>query len=313
MSQPEVLLMGPYPSWDMQPLAQSYQMHHYWEASDPAALVASIAPRVQAIATSGHLGASRALMEQLPALKLIGCYGVGVDAIDLEAARARGVRVTNTPDVLTDDVADMGVALLLGLWRRIPQGDQHVRLGHWKSGPMPLTQSLRGKRVGIVGLGRIGAAIAHRLEAFGCQIAYSARQQKADAAYRWFSTPLALAGEVDALVVALAGGAGTRRIINEDVLRALGPQGVVVNVSRGSTIDEPVLLKMLQSGELGGAGLDVFDNEPHINEAFFALENVVLQPHHASGTHQTRRAMGQLVRDNLAAWFAGRPLLTPVV
>jgi lactate dehydrogenase-like 2-hydroxyacid dehydrogenase len=309
---PEILLMGPYPPWDMQALEENYTVHRYWQAQSPETLLAQVGSGIQAIATSGHLGASRGLMQQLPALKLVACYGVGVDAIDLAAARELGVAVTNTPDVLTDDVADMAVVLLLSVLRRIPQGDRFVRSGQWPNGPMPLTQSLKNKRVGIAGLGRIGQAIATRLQGFGCSIAYSAREKKLAMPYRWTPNPLALAGEVDCLVVAVAGGAGTKHLVDEQVLRTLGPHGVVVNVSRGSTIDEEALLKLLASGELGAAGLDVFDNEPTINPAFFDLDNTVLAPHHASGTHQTRRAMGQLVRDNLAAYFAGKPLLTQV-
>jgi lactate dehydrogenase-like 2-hydroxyacid dehydrogenase len=313
-TKPDVLLMGPYPAWDLEPMSQAYQIHRYWESPNPAAMLDQLAPSLQAMATAGHLGASRELMEQLPALKLIACYGVGVDAIDLAAARQRGIAVTNTPDVLTDDVADMAVGLLLSVLRRLPQGDRYVRAGQWASrGPMPLTQSLRGRRVGIVGLGRIGSAIARRLEPFGCSLAYSARAQKPGVGYPQFDTALALAQACDVLIVAAAGGAGTRHIVNREVLEALGPKGVIINISRGSTIDEASMLSMLQSGALGGAGLDVFNNEPRIDEAFFTLDNVVLQAHHASGTEQTRRAMGQLVRDNLEAFFSGRALLTPVV
>ncbi|HUI99517.1 MAG TPA: 2-hydroxyacid dehydrogenase, partial [Usitatibacter sp.] len=209
------------------------------------------------------------------------------------------------------DVADLAIGLLLAAVRRIPQGDRYVREGKWAEKVFPLTDTLQKKTLGIVGLGRIGRAIAKRAEAFNLKIAYQGPQRKADVAWPWFADPAALAREVDFLVAACPGGEATRGIVSRAVLEALGPQGVFVNISRGSVVDERAMIELLREGRLGGAGLDVYDHEPRIDPAFFALDNVVLQPHVGSATHVTRRAMGQLVVDNLAAYFAGKPLLTP--
>jgi D-3-phosphoglycerate dehydrogenase len=312
LSPPVVLMCGPYPEWDMQPLAERYTLLKLWEAADPAALLAEAGARVRAIATRGELGASAALMAQLPALELVACYGVGTDAIDLAAARARGIRVTNTPDVLTGDVADLAVGLTLALLRRIPAADAHVRSGAWAQGPMALATRLHGKRVGIAGYGRIGQAVGRRLAGFDVELAYSSRTPVAGSPHRHLPQLAALADWADVLVVTLPGGAGTAGLINAEVLDALGPQGWLVNVSRGSTVDEAALLAALAQRRIAGAALDVFQNEPKPDPRFAALDNVLLQPHHASGTVETRRAMGQLVRDNLAAHFAGQALLTPV-
>ncbi len=252
-------------------------------------------------------------MDALPALEIIANYGVGVDAIDLEAARARGIRVTNTPDVLTDDVADIAIALALSVMREIPRGDAHVRGGGWAKGNLPLARRFHGCKFGIVGLGRIGIATARRAAAFDCSIGYFNRSPQPASPYQAFPTIRDLAAWSDVLVVTVAGGAGTRALIDAAVLQALGPRGFLVNVSRGTTVDEAALLDALERQAIGGAALDVFLNEPHIDERFKALPNAVLFPHHGSATVETRRAMGQLMRDNLTAHFAGKPLLTPVV
>lgn len=308
-------MCGPYPDWDMQALEPAYQLHRLWQAPDAgarAALIAACAPQVRAIATRAELGAPAELIAQLPALELIACYGVGTDAIDLVAARARGIRVTNTPGVLAGDVADLAVGLALAALRRIPAAEAHVRSGAWAQGNMGLVTRLYGKRVGIAGLGGIGALVARRLSGFDVELGYHARSARADSPLRHFDTLVELAAWSDLLIVTLAGGTATRGLIDAAVLNALGPEGWLVNVSRGTTVDEPALLEALEQRRIAGAGLDVFLNEPRIDPRFLALDNVVLQPHHASGTVETRRAMGQLVRDNLAAHFAGRPLLTPV-
>ncbi len=309
---PDVLLCGPYPDGDMQALAADYTLHKLWLTNDRDALLGACAPQVRALATRGELGANAELIARLPRLEIIACYGVGTDAIDLAAARARGIAVTNTPDVLTGDVADMAVGLALSALRRIPAGDAHVRSGAWSTRNMELTTRLHGKRVGVAGFGRIGAATARRLAGFDVQIGYFSRAAQPDSPHRYFSSLVDLAEWCDLLIVTLAGGAATQGLVNAEVLRALGAQGWLVNVSRGSTVDEPALLHALQQRQIAGAGLDVFCNEPRIDPRFMALDNVVLQPHHGSGTVETRRAMGQLLRDNLAAHFAGRLLLTPV-
>jgi lactate dehydrogenase-like 2-hydroxyacid dehydrogenase len=313
MDKPELAVTGPYPDQDMAALAESYQLHRLWEFADGPAYLRKIGAAVRGIATRGDLGADAALIDAFPKLEIIACFGVGVDGIDLAHARARGIRVINTPDVLTDDVADMGLALLLAVAREIPRGDAYVRSGQWASGQMELTTRFCGKRLGIVGLGRIGRAVARRAAGFDVQIAYSDAVQQPDVPYTWHSDPVSLASAVDFLIICAAGGPGTSGLINAGVLKALGPEGILVNIARGGIVDESALIDALVCGGIAGAGLDVFANEPTINPAFLKLSNVVLQPHHASGTRETRRAMGQLVRDNLEAHFAGRPLLTPVV
>jgi lactate dehydrogenase-like 2-hydroxyacid dehydrogenase len=252
-------------------------------------------------------------MKRLPKLEIVSCYGVGTDAIDLGYAKAHGIKITSTPDVLTADVADMALGLLLSVARKIPQADQFVRTGSWAKATMPLVTRLSGKKVGVVGMGRVGTAVAKRLAAFDCEIAYFDAARRFDLHYAFVPNLVALAHQVEFLVVTLAGGESTRNLINDQVFDALGPDGFLVNVSRGSTIDEAALLRALESKRIKGAGLDVFWNEPRIDDRFNGLDDVVLQPHHASGTVETRRAMGQLVRDNLAAHFAGAPLITPVV
>jgi len=309
--KPEVLLMGPMYAPTMQSLEEAFTVHHVSKAPDREAFIASVADRITAAATTAFRGMDAATMARLPKLKIVSHFGVGVDSVDVAAATARGVKVTNTPDVLTDDVADLTVGLLLATVRRICAGDRYVRAGKWAQGSFPLTDTIQGKTLGIVGMGRIGRAIARRAEAFNLEIAYQGPNRKADLAYPYFADPVALAKEVDFLVAACPGGEATRGLVSRAVIEALGPQGVFVNISRGSVADEAALIAALGDGRLGGAGLDVFATEPRIPEAFFAMENVVLQPHVGSATHPTRRAMGQLVVDNLAAFFAGKPLVTP--
>ena len=313
MSKPEILLIGPYPAWDIEPLEHDYIVHRLWEARDRDALIAEVAPRIRGVATRGELGAKAALIDALPALEIISCYGVGTDAIDLVRARTRGVQVANTPDVLTKDVADMALALILALLRKIPQGDAYVRSGKWTAGNMDLGVSLTGKTVGILGFGRIGRAVAQRAAAFETAILYSDLAPAPDAAYAFYPDAAALAKASDILVVTVAGGAATKNIVDAQVLAALGPKGVLINVARGATVDEAALVDALSAGSIGGAGLDVFWNEPNIDQRLLDFSNVIVQPHQSSGTVETRRAMGRLVRDNLAAHFSGRPLLTPVV
>jgi D-3-phosphoglycerate dehydrogenase len=312
VTKPAVLMTGAYPAWDLEDMEAHYRLLKLWDAPDPDAFLAERGAEVRAIATRGDLGASAALMQALPKLEIVACYGVGTDAIDLGYARAAGIRVTNTPDVLTADVADMAVALLLAVARQLPQGEAHVRDGCWGSVPMPLVTRVSGKTVGIVGMGRIGAAVAKRLAGFDAEIAYFGRTRRDELPYMFVDDLVALARRSEFLIVTLAASESTNGIIDTRVLEALGPDGILVNVSRGSTVDEPALLAALEAGRIKGAGLDVFWNEPAIDARFKALGKVVLQPHHASGTVETRKAMGQLVRDNLAAHFAGRPLGTPV-
>jgi D-3-phosphoglycerate dehydrogenase len=252
-------------------------------------------------------------MKKLPRLEIVSCYGVGTDAIDLAYARAQHIRVTNTPDVLTGDVADIGIGLALALARQIPQADTYVRFGKWPQANMGLVTRFFGKKVGIAGMGRIGQAVARRTAGFDCDIRYFARTEKADVAWTFEPHLIELARWADFLIVTLAGGPATSGLIDGDVLAALGPDGCLINISRGTTVDETALLDALERKAIRGAGLDVFRNEPNIDPRFLALDNVILQPHHGSGTVETREAMGQLVRDNLSAHFAGLPLITPVI
>jgi lactate dehydrogenase-like 2-hydroxyacid dehydrogenase len=309
---PHVLMPGTYPEWDTTPMQSAYTLHRLWEAPDRDAFLAEHAPHIRAIATRGELGANAELIAALPRLELIACYGVGTDGIDLAACRARGIRVSNTPDVLNGDVADLAVGLTLALQRRIPAGDVFVRSGAWADGGMPLATRVFGQRVGIAGFGRIGGTIARRLSGFDVELGYFSRGARADSPHRHFASLEAMAEWCDVLIVILPGGEATRGIVSAQVLKALGPKGWLVNVSRGTTVDEGALLQALEQKSIAGAALDVFLNEPRIDPRFAALDNVVLTPHHGSGTEQTRRAMGELVRRNLEAHFAGQPLLTPV-
>lgn len=315
MSKPEVLQVGPYPDWDQGPLDATFAMHRYFEAEDRAAFLARVGPKVRGIATRGELGANAAMIAACPALEIISVYGVGYDAVDLAACRARGIRVTNTPDVLTADVADLGVAMMLVQARGMIGAEAWVRDGSWaQKGLYPLKSRVWGKRAGILGLGRIGYEVGKRLAGFDMKIAYcdvAPREQVPD--WRFVPDPVALAREVDFLFVTLAASTKTRHIVGREVIAGLGPAGMVINISRASNIDEEALLDALETGALGSAALDVFEGEPALNPRFLALPNVLVQPHHASGTVETRKAMGKLVRDNLSAHFAGRDLLTPVL
>ena len=309
----KLLMIGPYPKWDMDDLETHYDVIKLWEAADREAVIAAHRDDIRAIATRGELGGSADLMRKLPRLEVVACYGVGSDAIDLAYAKANGIRVTNTPDVLTADVADMGVALLLAVARQIPRADAYVRAGSWANGNMHLVTRVNGKKVGVAGMGRVGAAVARRLAAFDCDLAYFDVNRRADLAYEFIGDLVELARRSDFLIVTLAGGENTKGMINARALDALGPDGILINISRGTTVDEPALLDALENRRIRGAGLDVFWNEPNIDARFNSLDNVVLQPHHASGTTETRRAMGKLVRDNLKAHFSGAAPLTPVV
>lgn len=305
--KPDILQLRDLPPAIEAALAETYAVHRPG-AEDFAAL----APRIRAVVTDGHRGLPAEILTALPALELVASFGVGYDAIDLAACRARGVRVSNTPDVLSDAVAELALGLMLALCRRIPAADALVRSGAWPRGGFGPTGQLAGSRAGILGLGRIGKAIAARLAACRVEICYHGRQAQADQPWRYFADLTAMARAVDWLVVAAPGSAATSGLVSRAVLEALGPEAALVNISRGTLVDEPALVELLVSGGLGGAALDVFAEEPLVPEALFALPNVVLSPHQGSATRATRDAMGALVLDNLAAHFAGRPLPTPV-
>jgi hydroxypyruvate reductase len=309
----ELLMMGKMMPHIMETLATNYQVHRYWEAPDKAALLSSIAPRVRAVATNGGLGLRGELMAALPKLELVAVYGVGLDAVDLLQAKERGISVTTTPDVLTEDVADMALALMLAVSRQIVQYDAYVRSGDWSNkGEPPLTRKVSGKQVGILGMGRVGRALATRLSALSMKIAYLDIHRDIALTHEPIDTLITLAAMSDYLVVTAAGGAHTHKIVNAEVFAAMKPESYLINVSRGSIVDEEALVEALQQSKIAGAGLDVFYSEPNPNPALFAMPNVVLQPHMASGTLESRYAMGDLVIRNLEAHFAGKPLLTPI-
>ena len=308
-----LIAIGSYDEWDIEPMAAEYDLHRLSSADAIADLPEAVRARTRALAFKGHGELTGAHMDLLPALGIVANYGVGYDAIDLDAASARGIRVTNTPDVLSDDVADLAVAMLIAQSRQMVQGSEHVRSGRWaREGALPLNRKVSGTRVGVMGLGRIGREIADRLAAFKCEIHYHSRSEKETPGWTFHDDPVALARAVDHLVVALVGGAATAGYVSAEVIEALGSDGILVNISRGSCVDEDALIEALEAGRLRGAALDVFRDEPHIDERFLTLDNVLLLPHQASGTVETRRAMGRLQRDNVAAFLAGRELLTAV-
>ena len=312
MTRPEILTLAPLAADLTATLEATYAVHHLWRAPDRDALLAAIGPTIRAAATTGHVPCPPALLEALPNLRLLASFGVGYDAIDVKALAARGVAVTNTPEVLNDAVAEITIGMMIALARDILQADGHVREGRWPSGNYPLTSQLTGSRVGILGLGRIGRRIAELCAGFRMEIAYHGRREQPDQPYRYYSDLVDMAHAVDWLVVIAPSTPQTVGIVSRRVLEALGSKGRLVNVARGNLVDEAALVDLLVSGRLGGAALDVFVNEPRVPEALFALKNVVLQPHQGSATKVTRRAMGDLVAKNIAAFFAGQPLLTPV-
>ncbi|WP_417607014.1 2-hydroxyacid dehydrogenase [Primorskyibacter flagellatus] len=281
--------------------------------SDMAALPDAVRSSVRAIAVKGHHPLGGAEMDLFPNLGVIANYGVGYDAIDVTAATERGIKVTNTPDVLNDDVADLAVAMLIAQCRNMVAGDDLVRSGRWSAGEnLPLNRQMSGSKVGIVGLGRIGREIADRLAAFKCDIHYTSRSQKETPGWTFHASLEEMAKAVDVIVVALVGGAETEKHVSRQVIDALGPRGIVINISRGSTIDEAALLDALEEGRIAGAGLDVFLNEPKIDPRFLKLDNVHLQPHQGSGSSETRGRMAKLQLANIEAFLAGDPLKTPV-
>ncbi|MCW5707724.1 2-hydroxyacid dehydrogenase [Shinella sp.] len=313
--KPDVLVAYPLRPRQMVLLEEAYTVHRLdlLKGDDREAMLAEAGPRCTAMVVNGHVAIDDAFLARLPALKLAACSSAGYDQMDVAAMTRRGITLTNTSDVLLDDVADMALLLMLAARRRLVVGDRYVRSGDWgRQGMMPLTTSTTGKRAGIVGLGRIGLAIARRCEAVGLTIGYSGRSRKTGNDYAYFDDPVKLAEWADILLVATPGGAETEGLISAAVLNALGPAGSLVNIARGSVVDEPALIRALSEGRIASAGLDVYYNEPNPDPAFAVLDNVVLYPHHASGTEETRDRMAQLVIDNLAAFFSGKPLLTPV-
>jgi len=309
----QVLLLSPLYAPTQQALESNHDCVRIWEHPDRNACLASLAEHLTAVATHSGEGIDRATVEALPRLKIVANFGVGIDTIDLAACNEHGVTVCNTPDVLTEEVADMALGLMLASVRQIPQGDRYVREGQWREkGDMPLTQTVQGRKVGMVGLGRIGRAIAKRCEAFNTEISYFGPRKKADAPYPYYADITRMAAWADIMIAACPGGPETLKVVSRAALEALGPEGVFVNIARGSVVDQDALIELLQQGKLAGAGLDVFNDEPNVPAALIEMPHVVLQPHQGSASVSTRMAMGQLVVDNIGNFFANKPLLTPV-
>lgn len=313
MKEVDILSLGPFYAPAFELMERAFTVHKLWQTNDRDALIAEVGGRIRGIQAMHANKTDAKLMDALPKLEIIACFGVGVDGVDLEAARQRGLIVTNTPEVLNECVADLAMGLTVATIRRISLGDRFVRAGSWLKDSLPFARKVGGKTMGILGYGRIGKAIAKRAEAFGMHIVYHGRKQQPGVSHKYYASLTEMARDCDVLVAICPGGAATRHIVNAEVLKALGPEGTLINVARGSVVDEQALVKALADGTLGAAGLDVFESEPKVPEALLSMDQVVLQPHVASATHETRMAMGVLTADNLRAHFAGKPVLTQVV
>ncbi|XP_071715994.1 hydroxyphenylpyruvate reductase-like isoform X2 [Rutidosis leptorrhynchoides] len=308
-----VLMTYPMSSYLQQQLDNRFNVFYLWNITNRVEFFNENSGSIRAVVGDTNVGANRELIDSLPALEIVSTFSVGLDKIDLEYCKKKGIKVTNTPDVLTDDVADLAIGLILATSRRICECDRYVKAGLWKKGDFRLTTKFSGKKVGIIGLGRIGTAIAKRAEAFNCTVSYYSRSQKPESKYNYFPSVVELASNSDILVVACALTEETRHIVNREVINALGPDGLLINIGRGPHVDERELVYALVEGRLGGAGLDVFENEPNVPEELFGLDNVVLVAHVGSATVETGKAMADLVVRNLEAHFSNKPLLTPVV
>ncbi|XAR50647.1 Hydroxyphenylpyruvate reductase [Bertholletia excelsa] len=308
-----VLMACPIMPYLEEELDRRFKLFRFWNFPHKKEFLKEHAHSIRAVVGNAFAGADASLIDALPSLEIVASFSVGLDKVDLVKCKEKGIRVTNTPDVLTEDVADLTIGLILATLRRICESDRYVRSGLWKMGDFKLTTKFSGKTVGIIGLGRIGLAIAKRAEAFGCPISYYSRTKKTDSTYKYFPNVIELASNCNILVVACPLTEETRHIINQQVIDAVGPKGILINIGRGPHVDEPGLVSALLEGRLGGAGLDVFEHEPEVPEQLFGLDNVVLTPHIGSGTVETRTAMADLVLGNLEAHFSNKPLLTPVV
>ena len=313
MSRTDILMTAPMMPVVIDALDRAFTLHRLWEQSDQETFLKEVGPRIRGVATSTLFGrVDASLLDRLPNVEIVSSFGVGYDNVDAKEAARRNIIVTNTPGVLDDEVADLTLGLLLATLRKIPQADRYLREGKWLKASFPLSATLRGRTVGIVGLGRIGKAIAKRLSGFDVDIAYHGRTQQKDVAYPYYPTVTGLAEACDVLIVITPGGASTRHLINAEVLKALGSNGVLINVARGTVVDEQALIDALKSGTILSAGLDVYEDEPRVPQELIDLEHVVLLPHIASASVHTRNAMGQLVADNLISWFDGKGPLSPV-
>lgn len=311
LSEIDILVAGPQIASLMEALERTFRVHKLWLADDREDFIRQIVPKIRGLVTSFEYGADAGLIQALPNLEIISNYGVGVEKTDIHAAFRQGVIVTNTPDI-NEPVADLAFALLLAVTRRVCEADRFLRAGKWAEGRFPFGTHIGGKTCGIVGLGRIGRAVAKRAEAFGMHVAYYGPRSKPDVPYLYYEDLEALARASDFLILSLPGGDATRHLIDARILNALGPEGFLINVARGSVLDEDALYQALASGRIAGAGLDVFETEPLVSSPLISLDNVVLLPHIASATTETRRYMGEVVFDNLKTYFSGGPPLTPL-
>lgn len=309
--KPDILLIGPLLDSVLVALESGYTVHRLYEAANPDTLIAKIADNTTAVVTDGGRGVEASILERLPKVKIVTVFGVGVDAVDLDYCKKNGIAVTNTPDVLSGDVADLAVALMLAVSRKIVESDNYVRAGQWVThGSMPLTTRMFGRTAGIIGMGSIGVEIAKRLEGFDMDVVYCNRNKRSDVSSRYYDSAVNMARDVDYLIVAASASDSTYKMVNADVLSALGSDGYLINISRGTLVDQDALIQALDNNTIKGAGLDVFVDEPNVPQALINMKNVVLQPHQASATLDTRKAMGKLVTDNLSRFFSGRPLVT---
>ncbi len=313
-SKPVLLQLLPFPFPENQErLVQGFKVIELWKEEDADATIAAHQHEIVALITSAMTPTRAALIDKLPNLLAICSNGVGYDAIDVKYAQEKGIQVSNTPDVLNDCVADLALGLLLATARKLAQGDRYVRANQWGTDiKFPLGVKVSGKKVGIIGLGRIGMAIAQRASGFDMQIRYHNRNARSDVSYGYEGSLVDLAHWADFLVVATVGGPSTRQLVNQEVLNALGPKGILINIARGSVVDENALVNALVSGKLGGAGLDVYESEPKVPDALKTLDNVVLVPHIASATTETRKAMADLVLDNAEAFASTGKVITPI-
>jgi lactate dehydrogenase-like 2-hydroxyacid dehydrogenase len=311
-AKPDIVSLESFLPFVEEQLDGAFTVHRVWQAPNRDAAIDALRDRAIGIAALGHTKVDGALLDRLPKAKIVSLMSVGYDGIDVAAAKARGVAVTNTPDVLTDDVADLAIGLTIAAFRQVVAGDRYVRSGRWLKGHMELARSLTGRTMSILGMGRIGTAVARRAEALGMKVIYGVRAKKPELPWPYYSDIVAMARDSDVMVIAIPGGGQTRHLVDAKVLDALGPTGFLVNVARGSVVDETALIEALRSKRLGGAGLDVFSDEPRVPASLIELDHVVLQPHVGSATLDTRQKMARLMLDNLLRHFAGKPLLTPV-
>ena len=311
--KPGLLIIGEITPRMADRFAAAFICHYLYEIRDKDQFLAADGASIQAIVTTGHDGVPDDLLDRLVSVKIISNYGVGYDAINVDKAVSKNILVTHTPDVLNEEVATTALMLLMAVSRELIVNDSFIRKGNWsKKGNTPLSRAVDGMSVGILGYGRIGQAIARKLEAFNCKISYHARSERADSPHHYYDNLIRMADDVTALIVVTPGGPSTHHLVNADVLTALGPEGILVNVARGSVVDEGALIAALQDKSLGAAGLDVFATEPHVPEVLFTMDQVVLTPHIGSATVETRRAMGDLTVDNLVQYFSDGQVITPI-